>query len=178
MVLVQADRRTLPCGVFCDRVMRSTRHRVLCLLTLVIIAVSPLALPPGARAAYAGGDGLIAFSSASGAQSVLAVTPSGRRLRPLTTCRPDLDQPCGGTEPAWSPDGRRIAFRRGDELWVMNADGSAARPLDGVAGGEPSWSPDGRRIAFTALGYKGKFGLAIVKADGSSGRTQIGRAHV
>ena len=54
--------------------------------------------------------------------------------------------------PAWSPDGTQIAFLSGDEgdqLWVMNADGSATRRLtDGVAfEAFPAWSPDGAQIA-------------------------------
>jgi hypothetical protein len=66
----------------------------------------------------------------------------------------------GHTDPAWSPDGRRIAFARyttttewmkGD-IFVVNADGSGLRQVTQVAGNQmavgPSWSPDGRRIAF------------------------------
>ena len=56
--------------------------------------------------------------------------------------------------PAWSPDGKRIAFtsnRDGNyEIYVMNADGTGLRNLtrhpaqDNYA----AWSPDGKRIAF------------------------------
>jgi Tol biopolymer transport system component len=56
--------------------------------------------------------------------------------------------------PRWSSDGRRIAFTRGTDrarrLFVMNADGTAARQL--TFGSEPSfgaaWSPDASKIAF------------------------------
>ena len=65
-------------------------------------------------------------------------------------------QPQGypGPPPAWSPDGRRIAFvsdRDGNfEIYVMKADGSGQRNLtrDAASDGDPVWSPDGRRIAF------------------------------
>jgi Tol biopolymer transport system component len=57
--------------------------------------------------------------------------------------------------PAWSPDGRKIAFtalRDGNaEIYVMNADGSAAHNLTQSwqsEDEEPAWSPDGRKIVF------------------------------
>jgi Tol biopolymer transport system component len=61
-------------------------------------------------------------------------------------------------DPAWSPDGTRIAFisDRGQRppygtLWLMDADGSNQHPLldtgDQIELG-PTWSPDGTRIAF------------------------------
>jgi Tol biopolymer transport system component len=50
--------------------------------------------------------------------------------------------------PAWSPDGRKIAFQR-DGIHVVNADGSGLQRL--TSGGRPSWSPDGQKIAFERL---------------------------
>jgi Tol biopolymer transport system component/imidazolonepropionase-like amidohydrolase len=59
-------------------------------------------------------------------------------------------------EPAWSSDGRRLAFqayhRDTWNLWTMNADGSG---LTQVTSGpyddrEPHWSPDGTRLAFSS----------------------------
>ena len=58
------------------------------------------------------------------------------------------------SSPAWSPDGRRIAFdstRDGNfEIYVMNADGSGVTRLTNNDAWDwyPDWSPDGRRIAF------------------------------
>ncbi|UCC48931.1 MAG: PD40 domain-containing protein, partial [Gemmatimonadota bacterium] len=57
------------------------------------------------------------------------------------------DNPAGDYEPAWSPDGTRIAFmsyRDGNyEIYVMEADGSnPARLTDNPAGdNHPAWSP-------------------------------------
>lgn len=55
--------------------------------------------------------------------------------------------------PRFSPDGRRIAFTSdrggGDNIWIMNADGSDKRQLtkeDFRLLNQPSWSPDGQYI--------------------------------
>src|SRR5579864_51589 len=60
--------------------------------------------------------------------------------------------------PAYSPDGRRIAFmseRSGtQEIWVCDSDGSKAAQLTSFGGAEiygPSWSPDSQKIAFTGV---------------------------
>jgi len=63
------------------------------------------------------------------------------------------------SEPAVSPDGRRIAFagsREGDagfgrQIYLMLADGSGARRVtsrSGFSNGEPQFSPDGRKLVF------------------------------
>ena len=50
---------------------------------------------------------------------VSVVNPDGSNLVQLTA---------DGHSPAWSPDGTRIVFGRGDDLWVMNADGTGRNP--------------------------------------------------
>jgi dipeptidyl aminopeptidase/acylaminoacyl peptidase len=54
------------------------------------------------------------------------------------------------SDPQWSPDGRRLAFVREEEIWVVESDGSRlTRVVGKPAGGrEPRWSPDGHRLAF------------------------------
>ncbi len=60
----------------------------------------------------------------------------------------------GAQEPAWAPDGRRIAVSALDVVWTMTPDGRQPQPLvsPALAGVErdPAWSPDGTRIAFAA----------------------------
>ncbi len=72
--------------------------------------------------------------------------------------------------PAWSPDGRHIAFdsnRDGIfEVYVMNADGSGVTRLTGNGGGNPAWSPDSRRIAFDSY-HDGNREIYVMNADGS-----------
>ena len=59
-------------------------------------------------------------------------------------------------DPAWSPDGRKLAFvsdRDGNsEVYVMNADGSGQRNLtrNPAYDADPAWSPDGRKLAFVS----------------------------
>ena len=58
------------------------------------------------------------------------------------------------TRPAWSPDGKRIAFttnRDGNyEIYGMNADGSGQRNLTNHPGQDnyATWSPDSKKLAF------------------------------
>jgi Tol biopolymer transport system component len=62
-------------------------------------------------------------------------------------------------ELAWSPDGSRIAYTRGntagdDSVWVVNADGTTTYPLEiGGSGAKrhPSWSPDSSKIAYAVV---------------------------
>ena len=70
--------------------------------------------------------------------------------------------PVGVQEPAWSPDGRRIAVSYLDRIWTLTAEGKQARPITGTASAssasssaaplerEPAWSADGSKLAFAA----------------------------
>lgn len=76
-------------------------------------------------------------------------------------------------EAAVSPNGRRLAFVRGDAIWLMGRDGShqeqLTRPPAEIADFEPAWSADGRTIFFTREDDLEGFSLSIysVRSDGS-----------
>src|SRR5207253_1882156 len=60
----------------------------------------------------------------------------------------------GYVYPAWSPDGKRIAYAgaadKALEIFSCDATGGDRRQLTSLGGsnGLPAWSPDGKRIAF------------------------------
>ena len=73
----------------------------------------------------------------------------------------------GPLNPAWSPDGRWLAFSMRGDIWKMPAEGGEAIALtSGPAYHfEPAWSPDGARIAF-AFQATGNLDIGIVSANG------------
>jgi gamma-glutamyltranspeptidase len=77
--------------------------------------------------------------------------------------------PTGMRDPAWSPDGKRLAVVILDRLWVTAADGRDGRELTRLAASErePAWSSDGRRIAFVANRGEG-FDLYVVESRGGA----------
>jgi TolB protein len=53
-----------------------------------------------------------------------------------------------GGAPAWSPDGKAIAYARNDGIWIVNSDGSDHRRLAPGVCMDPSWSPDGSLLTY------------------------------
>jgi Tol biopolymer transport system component len=126
-------------------------------------------------AAFPGKNGRIAAETLrDGDWEIVAMEPEGTAVA-LLTHNTVLDR-----QPAWSPDGSKIAFtsnRSGaPEIWVMNADGSGARRLVASPDGDlyPAWSPDGLRIAFArTVSATGKHDIWFVNAGDGSGPTQL-----
>ncbi|HEX6490907.1 MAG TPA: hypothetical protein VF002_05995 [Gaiellaceae bacterium] len=71
----------------------------------------------------------------------------------------------------WSPDGAKVAFLRGNELWVMGADGSGLHRVAGDAT-EFAWARDSGRLAFVAV-PAGRFGQITVVGATGQGRAPI-----
>ncbi len=84
--------------------------------------------------------GMLAFAlwDRAGVPDVYSIRTDGSGLRRITTG--------GGLEPAWSPDGSRIAFSWRDRIGVTSADGTERSWV--ATGSAPTWSPDGRSLAY------------------------------
>jgi dipeptidyl aminopeptidase/acylaminoacyl peptidase len=56
----------------------------------------------------------------------------------------------GAAEPSWAPNGKRLAFSRGDQIYTASRTGGGLKQLTHgkLSSFGPSWSPDGRRIAY------------------------------
>jgi hypothetical protein len=69
-----------------------------------------------------------------------------------------------GVSPAWSPDGRSIAYAdTHDGIHVVAPDGTNDRRI--AAGDRPAWSPDSSRLAYDRQGS-----IFVASADGSAER--------
>ena len=90
-------------------------------------------------------DRVVAYTAeAAGARQLFTLSLRGGYPTQLTASEKPV------SDPQWSPDGRRLAFVRDDEIWVVEADGSRLTRVVGKPGGgrEPRWSSNGLRLAF------------------------------
>jgi serine/threonine protein kinase len=92
------------------------------------------------------GDQLVYVSRALGNLDIYLQRVGGQKLINLTE-----DSPVDDSQPAFSPDGARIAFRSardGGGLFVMGATGESVKRV-ADSGFNPAWSPDGDFLAFS-----------------------------
>jgi len=110
-----------------------------------------------APAAAADGPGKIAYESGG---SIYVTDSAGGTPTFLS----------GGLDPAYSPDGTRIAYADtpAGNVWVASADGSNRILVATDHFLSPlAWSPDGELIAYISGSYSTGFAVSVAKADGS-----------
>jgi len=132
---------------------------VLCLALLVGLICADIA-----SAAFPGRNGRIAFSRAG---DLWTIRPDGSGLERLT------DGYAREGHPAWSPDGRWIAFDRVVHgkwrVLTMRASGEDVHVVG--LGADPTWSPDGIELAFVSSEVPGRTNaLYVSDRDGANRR--------
>ena len=127
-------------------------------LAAALIAATATA-PAGAT--FSGRAGLIARGAEDG---IHVMRPDGTRDRLVSRMGPARD-------PAWGPNGRRIAFSHAGSIWVVDLnDGSTRRVTHGRHDSSPSWSSHGGAIAYSRAAW-GSRGLWTVRlSDGRKTR--------
>ena len=118
-----------------------------------------------------GPPALVFVSVKDGDYAIFGADADGKHAYRLTKEKGDPSTANGlffQVQPAWSPDGQKLAFSSGRDgtphIFLMNADGTGTVRLTDTdqEDEQPSWSADGKRIAFSREG-------AIFEAQATGG---------
>jgi TolB protein len=139
--------------------------------------VDPVLSPDGKRIAF------VVVNKEGKKADIYVMNADGSKRKPIL----ESDANSVAFAPAWSPDGKKIAYStfkieegkppEETSVMVMDADGKNSKRLaDGML---PSWSPDGKKIVYTVLklgkGFEPR--LNVMDADGKNAKKLIdGRA--
>jgi Tol biopolymer transport system component len=151
--------------------------------------LAALAAAPAAGATFSGGNGRIAFDvrgSNVGDQGpepyrgIITVRSDSRGDHSVRECITSGTTRMGDCTieykaPAWSPNGRRLAFDAGTSLALVRSDDSGFRKLPAYTSndGEPAWSSSGTRLAFS--GRTGSRTDVFIASPGSTSERRLAR---
>ena len=108
-------------------------------------------------------NGQVAFFSEKTGMSVMSADGTNQRRIP--------GGPIGTNWPAWSPDGLRLSYNSGGNIWTVRPDGSERRSVTALRSPQgifrtAHWSIDGSRF-FAVAAFGGVRGIYSFAADGS-----------
>jgi TolB protein len=105
---------------------------------------------------------IVFFTNREGPHQIYLMDPDGSDQRNISNSQAD------DLGAAWSADGTRLAFRRGGDIWVMDAEGHGQQQLTTTGkDAQPTWSPDGNLIAFRST-RDGSEDIWVMNPDGSN----------
>lgn len=139
-----SGKRT-PTAVTAARTMSRT---TLAAAALLLGGGSLASFAPTAEAVVPGKNGKLAVMRFVGNdRRIFTMAASGKGAKQLTNGTDD-------EHPRWSPDGTKVLFIRGNDVWVVPATGGDPTNLTNSSASNyrAAWSPDGTKIAFTADG--------------------------